>query len=80
MENLININKKLEHRILKNPLFINNPNKKLKLSDPIVLYNDGANWKLIPLNIFRMYPVIHDVYYEMRNDNAKKMLENLKNK
>ena len=68
MDKLIDIGKKFDHRILKNISFTNNSNKKLKLSDIIVLYNDSRNWKIIPLNIFMMYPLIHDTYYEAQKD------------
>lgn len=64
MEKLYNTNHKLNKRILKNPEFTNNSTKLTKLSDPVILYNDGKNWKIVPLAIMLMYPLIHDLYYE----------------
>ena len=66
-------NKDLHLRILKNPSFTNNSNKKLKLSDVIILYNDSKDWKIIPLNIFMMYPLIYDTYYETQKNNKNIM-------
>ena len=51
----------MTNRILKNPGFVSDiKNKSLKLSDILVLYNDGFNWKGVPLEIMSMYPVIQD--------------------
>ena len=61
MNNLINLNQDISKRIIKNPVFSNH-SKSLKLSDTIVLYNDGMHWKAIPQTIMLSYPVIHDNY------------------
>lgn len=53
----INISK----RVISNPVFTTF-DKKLKLSDTVVLYNDGMFWKAIPYDIMLEYPVIHDSY------------------
>ena len=68
MENLISINNNMKDREFEFPTFIPNSNSKIKLSDPVILYNNGINWKLIPLEIFLMYPLIHDVYYDTQKN------------
>jgi len=35
---------------------------ELKLNDQILIYNDGTNWKIIPLKICLMHPIIYDTY------------------
>ena len=61
MDNLVNVNQDLSTRVIKDPIF-NNHTKILKLADPVVLYNNGVNWKCVPLKTFLIYPVIHDLY------------------
>ena len=77
MEKLYNINHKLNKRILENPEFTNNSTKITKLSDPVILYNDGKNWKIVPLSVMLMYPVIHDLYYETSKNNKKDTVINV---
>lgn len=38
--------------------------QKRKLSDIMISYNDGIKWKIIPLSIMNMYPIIYDEYNE----------------
>ena len=61
MNNLINLKQDISKRIIKNPVFSNH-SKSLKLTDNVVLYNDGMHWKAIPQTIMLSYPVIHDNY------------------
>jgi hypothetical protein len=42
---------------------------KIKLMDPVVSYYNGINWKIIPLDILLSYPVIHDKYTRVIDEN-----------
>jgi len=53
---------KIRDRLLINPEFI--PNIDLSLQDIVFVYNDGRNWKIIPLSIAQKFPIIHDKYFE----------------
>ncbi|ARF09554.1 hypothetical protein Indivirus_1_177 [Indivirus ILV1] len=61
MDNLKKIKYDMSNRIIKNPVF-DNYDKSLKLSDIVILYNDGMHWKAVPHNIMLSYPVIHDTF------------------
>jgi hypothetical protein len=39
------------------------PNK-LKLNDPVIVYSNGINWKIVPLQIMFQYHTINDIYYD----------------
>jgi len=67
MDKLIDIKNSLNDRILTNITF-NENSFEMKLNDIVFLYNDGRNWKVIPLKVTQMYPIIYDLYYE--NENA----------
>jgi hypothetical protein len=51
----------LSKRVIVNPVF-NIYDKKLSLTDTVILYNDGFFWKAIPHEIMLKYPVIQDKY------------------
>lgn len=53
----------LTDRILKNPKFVNNSNINTKLSENVIVYNNGREWKVIAYDIIVMYPIIHDIYF-----------------
>lgn len=57
-------NLKLSDRILKKSDYIYKNYTDLSLKDNVVSYYNGLNWKIVPLNIFLEFPVIHDLYYE----------------
>lgn len=38
--------------------------RKRKLSDIMISYNDGIKWKIIPLSLMNIYPIIYDEYNE----------------
>ena len=61
--NFTNVPFDLKNRQLNNPQFTNYNKKGIKLSDPVVCYNDGRQWKIVPLKIALMYPMIQDNYY-----------------
>lgn len=44
---------------------------ELSLKDNIVSYYNGLNWRIVPLDIFLRYPVIHDRYYEEEDTNGE---------
>lgn len=52
--------------------FSNNPNN-IKLSDQVVLYNDGQTFKVIPLKIMLKYHVLHDSYYYQNNNETNEL-------
>lgn len=62
-ETIIN---KIKHRILTEDdySFTMDPTKKpeMNLSDNIVLYNSGNQWKIVPLFICLSYPIIYETY------------------
>lgn len=63
MQNLVKLKHDMNNRIIKEPKYIDRiDDKGLELSDNVVLYNDNFNWKVIPLELMLMYPVIHDQY------------------
>lgn len=43
-------------------VYTSKDNNNLQLSDNVVLYNDGNLWKIIPLKIMFIYPIIYDQY------------------
>jgi hypothetical protein len=61
--NFINVPFDLKNRQLNNPIFTNFNQKGTRLTDPVVCYNDGRQWKIVPLKIALMYPIIQDNYY-----------------
>jgi hypothetical protein len=71
LKELQNVAVDLSDRILNKPTFINNANSGYLLDDVVVAYNDGRNWKIIPLSIMTIYPFVHDVYYEEINSNNR---------
>lgn len=71
---LINSKIDLSDRVLKNPIFTNKSDNTLKLSDYVIIYNDGHDWKIIPYNIILQYPVIHDNNFSDNNDDSNKKL------
>lgn len=78
MNNLYNLEIDITDRYIEDPQFTTYPPKNLQLIDPVITYNDGRNYKVIPLDIFRRYPVIHDKYYDFdknKNKNKKNKLK-----
>lgn len=55
----------MEYPILSNDdLIINDNNiKSLALSDPIISFNNGVNWVILPLNLMLSYPIIWTKLY-----------------
>lgn len=42
-------------------------NMSIKLSDQVIIYNSGSNWKVIPLIWALSYPIIYDVHESEEN-------------
>lgn len=55
-----NIKKIIKTKILTIKDYKFTPHSEIKLSEQIVIYNDGIKWKIIPLNICLAYPIIYD--------------------
>ncbi len=53
----------LKNKILNQDTFEFLNETNLSLHDNILAYHDGLNWKIVPLDTFLNYPVIHDKYY-----------------
>lgn len=56
--------KKIKSRKLsqKDYSFVNEFESTLKLSDNILMYNSGEQWKIIPLSVALTYPIIYDTF------------------
>lgn len=57
-------NKSFSNRILNQSMYKFSSKSNLLLKDKIVAYNNGINWRIVPLDIFLRYPVLHDKYFE----------------
>ena len=53
-----------ENSIIYDPEFIPIPPECIDYNDLVIVYNDGIDWKLIPIKVLNMYPIIYDYYYE----------------
>ncbi len=64
MNNIETLSERIQRRILKksNYEFINDEPYNLNLDDPVILYNSGAQWKIVSLDISLSYPIIYDKY------------------
>lgn len=57
------IQKKIKTRTLENNYTFHSMEQyNLKLDDHVVLYNNGHQWKIVPLKISLAYPIIYDIY------------------
>jgi hypothetical protein len=66
MENIINnISKKILN--VKDYTFVQEHNSLLKLSDKILIYCLGNQWKIIPLQVALSYPIIYDKFVDDEN-------------
>lgn len=36
----------------------------LQLSDVVLVYSDGKNWKVVPMKVAEKYPIMRDVYFD----------------
>lgn len=64
----------ISSRILIAPNFSINIEETIKLTDPVYAYNNGKNWRIIPLSVSQKIPVIWDTYYDIINE--EKLIEN----
>lgn len=62
--NTINTINKIKTRILHKSdyKFMTNHNLSIKLTDQVITYNSGSDWKIIPLIWGLSYPIIYDTY------------------
>lgn len=65
----------IPNRILIAPNFSVNIPENINLTDPVYAYNNGKNWRIIPLNISQKIPVIWDTYYDFSDQD--KLIENI---
>lgn len=67
-------NLKINTRILDESMykFKDSAPDSLLLTDPILAYYNGINWKIIDLGIVKSYPIIYDEYTETVNKNETK--------
>jgi len=49
-------------RIIKKPVFVPTAPINLDLHKPVIVYSDGINHKVIPLDVMLRYPVVYDTY------------------
>ena len=63
------------HIDIKTPLFKEYPPKKLKLKDPVLVYSDGKDIKIVDFRILMRYPLIADKFYEPDSVNQGKIIE-----
>jgi hypothetical protein len=63
-DNMVPLYNKLKNNNIKinDYTFEKNSEKKLNLTDQIVIYNSGDIWKIVPLIFFLTYPIIYDKY------------------
>lgn len=52
-------------RTIENPQFRRRPGDDTDLTNTVYIYNDGRNWKLIPLSVVEQYPIVYDKLYQM---------------
>lgn len=64
----------LDDRIIKDPIFTSIIPEDLTLDDIVLTYNNGKNWKIIPIDILLKYPIIHDTYYDQTNTRNGKLI------
>ena len=66
---------KFENRVIDNPKFSSlSQDTSLSLIDPVIAYNDGKVWKLVPLKLLTSYPVIYDQYYDQIKTRGGKLI------
>lgn len=71
IDNLIDI-PVLNNRLLIEPKFsTNSDNADLDLNDIIFAYNNGKDWRMIPLRIAQKNPIIYDNYFELSEDTTQ---------
>jgi hypothetical protein len=55
----------------------NDPGNSLNLTDKIVTYYNGTTWRIIPLDIMLMYPVLYDNYKEIDINTGKEIKKDI---
>lgn len=75
----MSIDKKLLHnldigsgsRIIESPVYHPYTSDEYKLDQPVIIYNNGNNWRIVSKDIMDIYPIIYDKYF----DNSKKVVD-----
>lgn len=65
---MIKHNLDIGNRYLTTKDYIFDNTGDILMKDEIFAYHDGLSWKIIPLNLLKKYPVIHDQYYDDISD------------
>ena len=55
----------INKRIIKQPKIAVSVPEKSKLTDTVFVYNNGLAWRIVTHAIQQVYPVIHDIYFEL---------------
>ena len=64
------------NRIIKDPIFSPNPPNNINLEDNVITYYNGKKWKIVALDYFYYYPIIHDKYFDnTTNKNIQKVFD-----
>lgn len=61
---LINTKNNMHKNYIGEPAFVHQPPSNMSLTDMIIVYTDNLNIKIVPLEIMKMYPIIHDNYLD----------------
>lgn len=64
LETLENINIQVKNRVLKEPNFVPGVPDIVNLTDKVLVYNNGRNWKVVLINVMCVYPVVYDKFFE----------------
>ncbi|AYV78475.1 MAG: hypothetical protein Edafosvirus14_22 [Edafosvirus sp.] len=65
----------IETRFIDNPIFNHDPPADLKLKDKVLIYFNGINWKIIPIDFLLKYPLVYDIITE--TDSEGKIVHNI---
>jgi len=60
---------------LDNVKFIPSPPMNIKLSDRMVIYNNGFEWRIIPIYVLIKHRIIHDKIYYSINESNKSFVD-----
>lgn len=76
-KNIIDLKESIKNRIIEKTTFDTNPPIELNLSSQVVVYQDGRNYKVIPVEIFKSFPLIYDNYYDISSNDSVGILSNI---
>lgn len=71
-DDIINTDIQFDQRVIVDPIMTEMMyEKSLSLSDLVASYNDGREWKIIPIRILDSYPVVFDKYYNKKKKSGE---------